>query len=245
MKKKKKETATRNKRGYYTIKKVPHVSVTTFLKVIGKPFLMGWYASMERKKILALIARGIKKGYSAKKSLKKVTAYCEQVKGYAADKYIFKRGDAGNVIHKAIDSYLATGKKPKIKDKGHKAAFKNFLKWWKTAGYEVIETECVISDQDLEGAGPVAGTMDAYLRRKKDKKKGIFDWKTGKSVYAEHHLQLNTYRHLARKSHPSDFGMIAHIPQDGGKVIEYPVDSKKFPLKTAVAALRLWRGLNE
>ena len=242
---KKSKPFTRNKRGYYNIKKVDHVSVTTFLKVIGKHFLMGWYASMERKKILRIITRGIEKGYSAKLVLKLVIKHCEQVKGYAADKYIFKRGDAGNVIHKAIDSYLATGKKPKIKDKKHKKAFKNFLKWWKTAGYEVIETECVISDPNLEGAGPVAGTMDAYLRRKKDKKKGIIDWKTGKNVYAEHHLQLNTYRHLARKSHPSSFGMIIHVPQDGGKVTEHKVDSKKFPLATAMAALRLWRGLNE
>ncbi len=152
--------------------------------------------------------------------------------------------EAGNIIHKAIDSYLATGKKPKIKDKGHKAAFKNFLKWWKTAGYEVIETECVISDPDLEGEGPVAGTMDAYLRRKKDKKKGIIDWKTGKSVYTEHYLQLNVYRRLARKSHPSQFGLIVRIPQDGGKVMEYPVPEDRL-LDTSIAALKLWRGLNE
>ncbi len=241
----KKPQTSRDKRGYYSIKKVPHVSTTTFLKIISKSFLMGWYASMERKKILEIIARGLHKKYSPKKILMRIEAYCLQVKNYAADEYTNKRGDAGTIIHDAIHVYLSTGKKTKIKDKKNRKAFKNFVKWWAKGKYKILDSEVVISDPDMEGEGPVAGTMDAYILRVKDKKKGLFDWKTGKGIYPESHLQLMVYRHLARKSHPSSFGMIVHIPQDGGKIKEHPLDEEKYTLKIAVAALKLWRGMNE
>ena len=241
----KKPQAKRNKRGYYSIKKVPHVSTTTFLKIIAKSFLMGWYASMERKKILSIFARGMNKKYSTKKILIRIRDYCEQVKGYAADEYTNKRGEAGTIIHDAIHVYLSTGKKTKIKDKKSRKAFKNFIKWWAKGKYKVKETEVVISDPDMEGEGPVAGTMDAYVVRVKDKKMGIVDWKTGKGVYPESYLQILVYRYLARKSHPSDFGLIVHIPQDGGKITEHLSDEEKYSRKTAVAALMLWRGMNE
>ncbi|KKL75292.1 hypothetical protein LCGC14_2056350 [marine sediment metagenome] len=230
----------RDKKGYYTIDKIPHVSVTTFLKVINKAFLYGWNGRMEQKGVLHLIRRLKKKDKSSQEILKKVKKYVKR-STTAAERYTFKRGAAGNVIHKAIDHYLRTGKKATIKNKIHRKAFHNFLKWWETAGYKVIKSEQGVSDKKLR----VAGTIDVYLLRIKDKAKGIGDWKTGKGIYLESHLQNVTYRHLARKEFPSTFGIIVHVPQDGGKIKVYEVDTKKYPLKMALCALELYRYLYE
>jgi hypothetical protein len=239
MKTKKKE-ASRNKRGYYSIEGVDHVSVTTFLKVIEKPFLMRWYASMEKKGLLKLIKIAKKKGWSSKDLLDKIKeqAVAEVT---VAERYTLKRSKAGNTIHKAIQVYLSTGKKTKLSGKTEARAFKLFLHWWKKREYKAIKVEQVVSDKKKK----VAGTMDVYLERVKDKKRGIGDWKTGKSIYMEQHLQNEVYRYLARKEFPSSFGIIVHIPQDGGKVTVHEVNGKKYPLKTAWLALDLWRAIYE
>lgn len=232
---------SRDKRGYYTIKKVPHVSVTTFLKIINLPFLYKWYATMERKGIIKIIDKLTKKGHLKAAVLRQeILNYCHK-KLVAAERYMYKRGDAGNIIHKAIDRYLATGKKPHFKKTKHKKVFKRWLRWWDASGYEVIKTEVIASDLKLR----TAGTIDAYVRHKKTKKRGILDWKTGKNIYLKDYLQNVTYRHLARKTLPSDFGLIVRVPQDGGKIKEHKVDEKKYTLRFALHALDLWRDVNE
>jgi len=240
MAKKKKTEVSRNKRGYYPIKGKDYVSVTTFLKVISKGFLMSWYAGMEKKAVLKLFKSAKKKDWSSKSLLKKIKALAEGEQ-LAAERYSNKRSRVGNEIHKAIQVYLSTGRKPKLRSKAGRRAFKIFLKWWGKGEYKAIKVEQVVSD-DKE---MVAGTMDIYLERVKDKKRGIGDWKTGKSIYPEMHLQNQMYRHLARKKFPSSFGILIHVPQDGGKVTVHKVNTKKYPLSTAFLALNLYRALYE
>ena len=230
----------RDKKGYYNIKKIPHVSVTTFLKVISKPFLYGWNGRKEQQAVLHLIRKLKKKGVLAPEILKKVKKLVKR-SSTAAERYMYKRGAAGNVIHRAIDRFLRTGKKTTIKNKTHRKAFKNFLAWWSKGEYKIRKSEQMIFDKKLR----VAGTMDAYLERVKDKARGIGDWKTGKSIYLESYLQNVTYRHLARKTFPSTFGIIVHIPQDGGPVKVHEANSKKYPLKMSLATLKLYRYLYE
>jgi len=235
-----KQKLSRNKQGYYPIGGIDHVSVTTFLKVISNSFLMGWYAQMEKDSILKLIKKAIKTNLSKSKIIQSIKEQCLK-ESSAAGRYVFKRGKHGNAIHKAIQKYLGSGKKPTIKDKKDHKAFKSFLKWWSKGEYEAVAVEITISDKKLRAAG----TMDAYLKRVKDGKLGIGDWKTGKNIYREHHLQNVAYRHIARKSYPSSFGLIIHVPQDGGKTTVHKVNSEKYTLKIVLLALDLWRGLNE
>lgn len=238
---KKKEETSRNKRGYYSIKGVDHISVTTFLKVIGKPFLMRWYAIMERKGVLKLFKKVAKKDWSAEKLLKEIRKEVQREDGLAAERYTNKRSKVGNEIHKAIQLYLSKSKKTRMKSKGGRRAFKSFLHWWGKGEYKALKVEQVVSDKVKK----VAGTMDVYLERVEDKKKGIGDWKTGKSIYKEAHLQNVTYQFLARNEFPSTFGVLIHVPQDGGKVTVHKVDHVKYPLKTAWLALDLYRALYE
>ena len=128
-----------------------------------------------------------------------------------------------------------------IKNKTHRKAFNNFIEWWSKGEYRIIKSEVMVYDKKLK----IAGTLDAYLERVKDKARGIGDWKTGKSVYGESHMQVVTYKHLARKNFPSTFGIIVHVPQDGGKVKVYKVNEKKYPLKRALAAHKLWKYGND
>ena len=237
---KKKEKISRNKRGYYPIKGVEHVSVTTFLKIISKEFLMRWYGTMERKAILKLFKKAEKNGWKPQALLGKIKEEVQEER-LAAERYTSKRSKVGNEIHRAIQLYLSKGTKPRMKSKGGKRAMKSFLHWWKKGEYKVIKVEQVVSDKKKK----VAGTMDIYLLRVKDKKKGVGDWKTGKSIYREAHLQNQVYRWLGRTEFPSDFGVLFHVPQDGGKVTVHPVDNKKYPLSTAWLALYLYRALYE
>ena len=231
---------SRDKKGFYTIEKIPYVSVTTFLKVIAKSFLYIWPGKKEQQEVLRLIRKLKKKGKTPKEILKKIKKFVKNDRT-AAERYTTKRGIAGGVIHKAIDRYLKTGKKSTIKNKTHRKAFNNFVEWWSKGEYRIIKSEVMIYDKKLK----IAGTMDAYLERVKDKARGIGDWKTGKSIYGESHLQVVTYKHLARKDYPSTFGIIVHIPQDGGKVKVHKVNEKKYPLKMSLTAHRLWRYQDE
>ena len=181
-----------------------------------------------------------KKGKLPAEIIKKVKKFVKR-STTAAERYTYKRGVAGGVIHRAIDRYLKTGKKSTIKNKTHRKAFNNFVKWWSKGEYRIIKSEVMVYDKKLK----IAGTLDAYLERVKDKARGIGDWKTGKSIYGESHLQVVTYKHLARKDYPSTFGVIVHVPQDGGKIKVHKVNEKKYPLKMALAAHRLWRYQNE
>jgi len=231
---------TRDKKGFYMIEKTPHVSVTTFLRVIAKPFLYTWPGRVEQQEILRLIRKLKKKGKTPKEILRKVKKFVKDDRT-AAERYTTKRGIAGGVIHRAIDRYLRTGKKTTIKNKTHRKAFNNFIEWWSKGEYRFIKGEQLVFDKKLK----IAGRIDAYLERVKDKARGIGDWKTGKNIYGESHLQVVTYKHLARKKFPSTFGIIVHIPQDGGKVKPHKVNEKKYPLKRALTAHRLWRYQDE
>ena len=230
----------RDKKGFYMIEKTPHVSVTTFLRVIAKPFLYTWPGRVEQKAVLRLIRKLKKKGVLPAEIVKKVKKFVKR-STTAAERYTYKRGVAGGVIHRAIDRYLRTGKKSTIKNKIHRKAFHNFVEWWSKGEYRVIKSEVMAYDKKLK----IAGTIDGYIERVKDKARGIADWKTGKNIYGESHLQVVTYRYLARKDYPSTFGLIVHVPQDGGKVKAHKVNEKKYPLKMALAAHRLWRYLDE
>lgn len=230
----------RNKKGYYTIRKEPYVSVTTFLRVIAKGFLLGWYARMEQDLVKRVVAKGRKKGMSDAEIIKKIIYFVSK-KSTAADRYVWKRSKAGNILHKAIQAYLDTGKKTRIENPTTRKAFNNFLEWWAKGEYKALGQEQMVHDKDKK----TAGTLDVYLERVKDGKRLIGDWKTGKYVYPDHHLQNIVYRYLGRKSHPSVGGLLIHVPQDGGPVKVHKADQKKYPLSMAWHALDLWRDVYE
>lgn len=225
---------------FYTVKGKKLVSVTTFLKVVGKPFLFGWYARQEREHSFKVLQKLVDEGASKKKILRVFEKALSYWHPLAAVQYMEKAGRFGNVIHAAVECYLNNDDLPAMK-KRHKKVFKQFVKWWKASGFKILKAEHVVYNMKLG----YAGTLDALVVGK-NKKRIIIDWKTGKSIYPDHYHQNVAY--LNCDNVKADEGLLVHIPRDGSKVTAHPViqGKKKTPtMKDVEAILNCWRAVNK
>jgi hypothetical protein len=186
-----------------------YVSVTTFLNIIGKPFLVSWAAKKERELIKLLASEG--------KALDDILGYLDKEQPYAFQLYNESRAEHGNVVHKAIDYTLKKLKLPKM-NKAEKKAYKKWEAWWNAQGYELIGAEQVIKCEYLG----YAGTLDALVKTKEGQTL-ILDWKTGKSHYSEHVLQNLAYQN----AQPADGGLLVYIPDE--YLLTKELEDKGFP----------------
>jgi len=229
---------------YYHLEGRQLVSVTTFLRVLSKPFLMPWYVKMERENVLRLIenARDDNEALAAIKN-----SFFFNKKGEvsgahsAADEYVKSQGAHGRACHAGVESFF--------KDKDFKAKmlpralerYKTWKEWWLQSEFEVLDVEETVHDLDLG----YAGTLD--LRAKRWGEEYVIDWKFGKGAgYAEHHLQNVAYRHAGRGGplHEDAKGLIVHVPSEGGPVEEIPIDPK-YTMQHVEACLALWHMEND
>lgn len=225
---------------YYHIKGRDLIRVTAFLGVLGKPFLMPWAAKLERQ------------------------AWVEgegEISGpYAYQDYMEETSDWGHIIHTSVENYMRGKKPPPKLKKAHKKCLRSFLEWWDDAGYEVLDIEKTVWCLELG----CAGTLDLRAKslktvykeagRGKTKRKVlvrekgkiyILDWKTGKGIWSENHLQNVTYQHLAKvRGLKNDGGVLIHIPHDGSPPVEVPVNPKA-TMKEIKYALHLYNWLQE
>lgn len=195
------------------------VSVTTFLSILNKPFLVPWAAKLERA--------------ARKKS-----------GPYAYQDYMQEASDFGQEVHHAIERYVVEGKTSKVA-KACIPALKAFVRWWSRAGIKVLDAEEVVSNLKLG----YAGTLDIRFKSLKTipgiRKKGqlyVGDWKTGKGIWPEHHLQNIAYRNC--DGMVSDGGVLFHIPHDGSDIVEVPINPKA-TMKEVTAALHLWNWIEK
>jgi len=86
----------------------------------------------------------------------------------------------------------------------------------------------------------VAGTLDTY--GKVQGQLTVVDYKTGKAVYRESHLQLAWYRHmLKREGVDSDSGLILRLPKTAADPEFEPVPARPVPLSALRAVAMTWR----
>lgn len=219
---------------FYMIGGEKLVSVTTFLRVLSKPFLMPWYVKMERENILDIINNN-GEVLNTIEEIKRSFFYNKkgEVSGYAAaaDAYVKKAAALGRNCHNAVENYL--------KDNSYKAKlteremerYKTWKEWWLQSGFKLKDQEETVYDLALG----YAGTLDA--RAVRDNEEYIIDWKFGKGAgYPENHLQNIAYRYAAYKKAK---GLIVHIPSGGGPVVEIPIDPK-YTIDHVRACLTLW-----
>ena len=203
---------------FYTIEKTSYISVTTTCKMLPKPFLMPWYANMEKKAVRRLLKKYKKKHLLLTALLEELAKLAKKKSPTAASIYIEKTSKFGNALHAAIEGFF-TGHKPKLQGK-QKKCFKQFKTWWKTSGFTAIkkESEFVVHSKKLK----VAGTVDQGVLR--EKRHEILDWKTGKSVYPDHYFQVVIYIICCQEMGLKvKRGWIVHTPRDGSKVKVYKV----------------------
>ncbi len=195
---------------FYTINGKKYVSATTVCKMMPKPFLLPWYAKMEKQAVAKLMAT-----ITSSKKLR--SALQDLVEGRpAAIDYIEKTAKFGNKIHAAIESRFSKAKAPKLKKK-HRKCMKEFDRWWKGSGLVAVpkKAEFVVHSKKLG----VAGTLDLLAKLKDTKILMVLDWKTGSGVYPEAFYQVVIYiLCLQEMGFAVKSGLIVHVSRDGSSV---------------------------
>lgn len=177
-----------------------HLSVTTAIKSLSKPFLIGWAAKMSAECAVedhALIGEMLKKKTGKKAALD----YVKQARFRDSE----GKADRGTIVHHAVESYIAG--KPVDKDAVQFALEEKQVPegLW-AATYKMIdgvieflfdyEPEIIWSEATVYSRKhEYAGTADLIckIRIGDSILPAILDIKTGKSIYNEVAMQLTAY----------------------------------------------------
>jgi hypothetical protein len=192
-------------------------SVTTILSVIAKPALIAWSAKVEREMVMNVSAQLYDDTAGTPKMSRMAymnTLQTRLGKEKAHTKELAKAGDLGSQAHSLIEWTLQAsmmeqpGPSPKVSDKAT-WAFMAWEDWKKSVNLKPVHIEQTVWS-DRYG---YAGTMDllAYVNGVLT----VLDWKTGKAVYPEAHLQNAAYRHAIREMGHGDpaQGLIVRLPK--------------------------------
>lgn len=207
-------------------------SVTTMLKCLDKPALVGWAAKSVAE-------------YAAK-NYQQIYAIASEDEGAAIDLLKgtpWRERDKAASLGARVHAIAAAGGKPNAEEKPF---VDQWLKFLKDTQAEVIAQELIVVNTVI-GYG---GTADLILKNKAGEHV-MLDIKTGKSVagrdglvYPEIRLQLNAYAH-ADVGLPVtiDKAAVLHIQRDGYDV--HPVALDLAPILPHVLAVAAFLGLTE
>jgi len=227
----------------------PLPSVTHILGCIGKPALINWAANQERLLVTETSADLYEDLAKLQKPLTR-TAYVTTLQGRigktkAHQQELLKAGEIGTQVHRLIEWRLrrdlgqVIGPEPKVVDDAQWA----FMAWedWATS---VALKPLFIEQTVFSLTHGYAGTMD--LLAEVNGEPTLVDFKTGKAVYAEAHLQNVAYQvALSEMGHgqPSG-GLILRLPKvqtdPDFEAVEVPPVSELFPVFLAVKEVWRW-----
>jgi PD-(D/E)XK nuclease superfamily protein len=192
-------------------------SVTNILGVIGKPALINWAAKEERNLVMEVAADLYQDAPAAKMSRAAWLLTMETRLGRekASDRLLAKAGQIGTQVHAMIEWTLRmkllqkVGPSPEMTAKAN-WAFSVFEKWAASVNLTPIFIEQTVYSKTYG----YAGTMDLFCEI--DGKPTVVDFKTGKAVYPEAHLQNAAYRHALREMGHGDpvQGIIVRLPKN-------------------------------
>jgi len=180
--------------------------VTTYLGVLAKPSLLKWYATEERKGVLASVANG---------SSLPTGPFAEAKRDRAAD--------LGTITHARIEAWL---KNDSLEPDGIPAdlyersvvGFDRFRRWWGDEGFTVVESE-----KQLVHDGPMeyGGTAD-IVARDRGGNLVLIDIKTSKASpywpYDEVYAQVSAYS-MAMPDKPQRV-IVVRVGKDEGDEIQ-------------------------
>src|SRR5688572_22813430 len=195
----------------------PYVSVTHALQVIAKPALINWAANTERALCLDAAADlylDLVKAQPMGRPTFLATLTGRLGKQKAHQKALAKAGEIGTQVHALIEWNLRrrlgqqVGPEPRIVEAAQ-WAFMAWEDWAKSVDLKPLLIEQIV----FSGTHKYAGTMD--LVAEVSGVPTLVDFKTGKSIYAEAHLQSAAYRYaLAEMGHLApDRGVIVRLPK--------------------------------
>ena len=216
-----KRVAKQNKWGdskrFYQIGDNQYPSVTTVLGVIGKPALLNWYAKMEREMVMKVAGELYQDAPAQPKMAPAAWTTTMQLrlsKEKAGQKELAKAAEIGSQVHSLIEWTLRAslmqqaGPSPRISDKAQ-WAFMAWEDWRRSVNLKPIFVEQVVWSNTYG----YAGTLD--LLAEVNGKLTVLDWKSGKAVYPEAHLQNAAYRTAIREmGHGNPVaGLIVRLPK--------------------------------
>lgn len=202
---------------FYNVDGELYPSVTHILTAINKPALVPWAAKVEREACTAAAAAlydelnltGQK--FPASWYLTELHARLGTVKAHT--RALEKAGDIGTQAHKLIEWTLRTaigaeaGPKPLVSDAAL-WAFMAFEDWAKSVALKPVLIERMVYSKRYG----YAGTMDVLARVN-----GVLrtvDFKTGKAIYPEAHLQSAAYRvAMVEMGYAPMAGLIVRLPK--------------------------------
>lgn len=206
---------------FYSADGKKYPSVTTILSCINKPALVYWAAKVEREMVLYEAAKFYEELALPPQPVEIsrlgfITQLEQRIgKEQAAKKALEKAGDIGSDAHKRIEWLLRgelcqkVGYEPPIRPEAQ-IAVDAWQKWRKTVDFKPVAVE----SQVWSHVHGFAGTQD-FMAAEVNGVETLCDWKTGKAVYFEAHLQNAAYRVAVREMGLADpkAGLILRLPK--------------------------------
>jgi hypothetical protein len=234
---------------FYLIDGEPLPSVTHILGCIGKPALINWAANQERTLVIDAAADLYEDVSKLPKPLPR-TAYITTLqarvgKTKSHQRELAKAGDIGSQVHKLVEWKLRVslgqqaGPEPRVVDDAQWA----FMAWEDWAKSVSLKPR-FIEQQVFSRVHGYAGTMDLLADVNGDER--LIDFKTGKAIYAEAHLQNVAYQvALSEMGHGQPTGgLIVRLPKNQNdpafEVAEVAPVDVLFPTFLAVKDVWKW-----
>jgi hypothetical protein len=243
---------------FYSVGAAKYPSVTTILGAISKPALVNWAANQERTLVLAAAA-DLNDELSALETavvpmsrsvyLSTLDAKCGQQRAHA--KLLEKAGDIGTQAHALVEAWcrarLGVTDAPKAPDACDEArrAFAAFEAWAVSVDLQPI----LIEERIVSRRHGYAGTVDLLALVKGVTT--VVDFKTGKSIYGEAHLQNVAYQVAVEEMGLAipDAGLIVRLPKAASdpdfEVAEVPSVDELLPVFLAVRRLWEWQSAEQ
>ncbi len=225
----------------------PYVSVTHALGCIAKPALINWAANQERTLVMDAAADlylDLAQTPPMSRPTFLATLQGRIGKQKAHQKELAKAGEIGTQVHALIEWNIRqslgqkVGPEPKVLDKAQ-WAFMSYQDWAQSVDLKPIFIEQMVFSRTHH----YAGTMD--LLAEVNGIVSLVDFKSGKAIYAEAHLQNVAYQvALKEMGHQSAVkGFIVRLPKvetdPAFEVAEVPAVNTLWP--TFLAVLDVWR----
>lgn len=199
-------------------------SSTTILSLLNKPALMYWSVKVAIQ-YLGERLNDIRDGRleltadNAYKILQEAKQYHEQIKT--------ERAGIGTRVHRLIETYIKSQPYQHLLDDQTKTAFQAFLDWENKYQFSLVRSE-----QSVWSKRGYAGTLDCacYLTPPKSKTSKLYvvDFKTSKSIYREHILQLASYKYAYEENTKEVVRGVGILRLDGSTGLP---DWKDIPLR--------------
>lgn len=212
---------------------VSYPSVTTFLDVIAKPFLLPWAAKVTAEYVADNLMDLYRLDYDVR--VKAVKDKYEQIRMEAADQ--------GTAVHEYADDYITTGFLPYPPTTHSHESVVEVLDLLQP---NVVFSEATVCNETLGYMGTLDGIWEVMGER------WLIDWKSGKRIWPDYGLQVLAYEraHVVcadDEGHeypmPSiDRKVLIHCPQEGPWTMsEVITDDEDWATVEAAHNLFLWK----